>query len=135
MLLARGSQLAVAWYTEDKQKNAVVKFAWSKDQGKTFSPPLILDDKENLGRVAGTLLADGRAIVAWFDIQSPGKASLVVTLISTEGVAEKPTIVAEVAASRRSGFPTMTSNGKVAFVSWTDVEKKRIRTARIELTP
>ncbi|HXG56368.1 MAG TPA: sialidase family protein, partial [Vicinamibacterales bacterium] len=57
-LSARGRDVAIAWFTAkgDQPKSFA---AFSTDAGRTFGPPIRLDDDASLGRVDAELLPDG----------------------------------------------------------------------------
>ncbi len=131
--MARGSQLAVLWFTQDENHQPVIKFARSQDQGVSFSGPIVIDQGTNIGRLAGTCLEDGSAIVAWFDVLENDKLALKARLITQDGKVHEAIKVADVVDSRRSGFPTLTSDGKRAIISWTDLTNEVVGSAVIEI--
>jgi hypothetical protein len=66
MLSARGREVAIAWFTgKDEQGRAFVAF--SHDTGRTFGPPIRLDDAGAQGRVDVELAADGSAVASWIE--------------------------------------------------------------------
>lgn len=128
-----GSQLAVAWFTKGEDGIPLVKFARSNDQGKTFSDPLVISEKDNIGRVAGAYLDDGSTVVAWLSVVSDESVALRMRHIPKEGSMGLPMSLTTINNSRGSGFPTLASNGELAIVSWTDSAKKTICTGLISL--
>jgi hypothetical protein len=66
MLSARGRDVAIAWFTMRGDEGHVFA-AFSKDAGRTFGPPIRLDDNISLGRVDIELLDDGSAIATWIE--------------------------------------------------------------------
>jgi hypothetical protein len=117
-LSARGRNVALAWFTmKGDQGHAYVAF--SKDAGRTFGPPVQVDEKVSLGRVDVELLDDGAAVVAWVESISQG-AEFRVRRVEPSGARSASLMVAHMNASRSSGYPRMALNGTELLFAWTD---------------
>jgi hypothetical protein len=128
-LSAKGSLVAMSWFTaKDDQGQAYAAF--SRDAGKTFSPPIRIDDGGTLGRVDLELLPDGSALATWIEFAplredaSGGKpdarAQFRARRIESNGIRSAPVTIAGIAGSRSSGYPrAAVANGEVVF-AWTE---------------
>ncbi len=133
---ARGSRLAVAWFTgaEDEPR---VRVAFSSDAGDSFSRPVRVDDGDPAGRVDVEVLDDGSALVSWLE-REEGTARIRVRRIRPDGRRGEGTTVGASSGARSSGFPRMVLDGagNVVF-AWTDDTgpEPRIRVAGGRLRP
>ncbi len=67
---AQGNNVAVAWFmAKNDQGQAFVAF--SHDAGKSFGPPIRVDDGGSLGRLGVAMLEDGSAAVTWIESARP----------------------------------------------------------------
>jgi hypothetical protein len=130
--LARaGDVVAVAWFTAARDVAAVL-VAFSRDGGRTFGPPIRVDDGEPLGRVDLVPLDDGSALVSWLERTEDG-ARVLLRRTRPSGALES-TLVASTSESRSSGFPRMVRHKNGVFLAWTAPgEPTRIRTAMLPL--
>jgi hypothetical protein len=102
--------------------------AFSQDAGKTFSPPIRVDDGGTLGRVDVELLPDGSALATWIEFvdqpvspkPSGGGGQFRARRITRNGTRSAPVTIAGIAGSRSSGYPrAAVANGDVVF-AWTE---------------
>ncbi|MFQ5568263.1 MAG: sialidase family protein [Rhodothermales bacterium] len=114
---ATGEQVAIAWFTA-AQDTPRVYLSFSPDAGRTFAPPVVIDDGRPIGRVDTILLADGSALVSWIEQLEDG-AEIRLRRVSPEGTREEAQTVTAVAAARASGFPRMTRRGDTLVIAWT----------------
>lgn len=114
---ARGDEVAVAWFTAPDQPR--VRLAFSRDGGRTFSPPVEVASGRVAGRVDVVLLEDGRAIVSWL-AESTGGAAIRVQPFTAQGPAGEPVDVATSDVARSSGFPQMLAVDGGLLVAWTE---------------
>jgi hypothetical protein len=63
MLAARGTRVAIAWFTAAGDQGRVF-VAFSDDAGRTFRTPIRVDEAGSLGRVDVELMEDGSAVVS-----------------------------------------------------------------------
>jgi hypothetical protein len=120
MVAARGSFVAVAWFTRANDK-PLVRLAFSEDGGASFAPPVRIDDGNPVGRVAVTLGEGGRAHVAWLERVGDG-AEVRVRWVDREGERGRAATVTRTAESRASGFPRMVRADDGLLFAWTDVD-------------
>ncbi len=133
MLSARGRDVAIAWFTaEGDQPRALVAF--SKDAGRTFGPPIRLDDAGSLGRVDLEFLADGSAIASWVGFADQ-QAQFRVRRVEPSGVKSPAIVVSGLAEGRASGYPRIASNGNEIVFAWTEITdgRSRVRIAAASL--
>lgn len=111
-----------------------MRWTLSRDAGKTFDPPRVVDSESPLGRADVAFLNDGSVVVLW--VAGAGddeKAEVRVRRYPAVGDPDDPIVVTRIAASRASGFPRLASFGDRALVAWTDTDGPSIRVALLEL--
>jgi len=130
-----GETVLVGWFTASGNRPQV-KFAFSRDSGKSFGNPLVLDSEGIIGRVDVSLLNDRSGVVSW--IETKGVKTLVYAAsMDLEGKMGLAVPITEIDPGRKSGFPQMkVFEGRVYF-AWTEVlgNKTGIRTAVIKAFP
>ncbi len=131
-LSARGQAVAIAWFQakEDKPKAFA---AFSSDGGRTFGPPIRLDEEASLGRVDVELLPDGSAVAAHVEYSNQ-RAQFRIRRVDASGGASLPGTVSGMAANRASGYPRMAQHDGELVFAWTDREggsQVRVATARV----
>lgn len=145
-LSANGSLVAMSWFTA-KNDQGHAYAAFSRDAGRTFSPPIRIDDGGSLGRVDLELLPDGSALAAWIEFADQpvtpkpagggGRAQFRARRIESNGTRSAPVTIAGIAGSRSSGYPrAAVANGEVVF-AWTESAEGsglQVRTAAANLS-
>lgn len=116
---ARGSQVAVTWFTKGSQDKPEVRLAISTDAGVNFATPMTVDDAEPIGRPDITHLADGSLVVVWLG-RVGDAGQLRARRFGVDGSAGEPITVGPMQPSRRSGFPQVAAIAGGAVVAWTD---------------
>jgi hypothetical protein len=126
-------RIAVAWFTAAND-DTQVRVAWSSDDGKTFTAPVLVDVGRPIGRVDIELLDDGSAIVSWLRTGDNNLGEICLRRVSQSGAPGPVQLVATTGASRASGFPQMLRDGGGLVLAWTDTagEQSRIVTARVD---
>ena len=81
---ARGSHLAVAWFTA-AQAEPRVHVAFSDDGGRTFAAPARVDEGRPVGRVDVVLHESGDALVSWIEETGEGDGDLRVRRVTPSG--------------------------------------------------
>jgi len=119
MLSARGRDVAVAWFTA-KAAQGQVFVAFSKDAGRTFAPPIRVDDGASLGRVDVELLTDGGAAALWVE-QATSGAEVRVRRIDPSGARSNAVTLAGISSARSSGYPRLARYGNELVFAWTAV--------------
>ena len=132
---ASGQLVATAWFTMagDVPK---LRFARSRDGGKTFAPAVELDSGAPVGRVDVVLLEGGDAIVSWLRDSKPGEGQLVIRRIPMKGDLGPIETVAIAGTGRPAGFPQMVYSANRLVFAWTetlDDELTAVRTATVNL--
>jgi hypothetical protein len=134
VLSARGANVAAAWFTlQEDEGRAFVAF--SKDAGRTFGPPIRLDDDASLGRVDVEVLPDGSAAASWIEVQND-RAQFRLRHIDPSGQKSAAMTVAGIENGRTSGYPRLAfANGEL-IVAWTARQGTlRVKTAAAPLPP
>ena len=129
---ARGSRVAVAWFTAAKDQPRV-QLAFSADAGDRFAPPVRVDDGAPAGRVDVQLLPDNSALVSWLE-RVGDRAEVRVRRVYANGRKSGARTIATSSAERASGFPHMIWRGKDVVFAWTDAGRpSHVKAALLEL--
>ncbi len=132
-IAARGSMVAVAWYSEASGA-PVVRAAFSRDAGAHFGEPVLVDaragERVPLGRVSIALDEADDALVTWVAARDRA-AEILVRRIATGGGAGPERVVAATGAARASGVPRTLRIDDWLLVVWTDAEAKRLRATAV----
>lgn len=127
---AKGSMTAVVWFSA-KDDQPKVKLAISQNEGESFNAPVLVANASTNGRVGITILESGNIAVSWLATNG-SDAQLKLALYRPQGDLLNTVRVADTKASRRSGFPVITSAGNDVYVTWTDLSGGgQIKVARI----
>ena len=135
MLSARGRNVVLAWFTgKENQTRSFVAF--SADSGRTFGPPIRVDDEGALGRVDAELLDDGSAVVSWIEYANRA-AQFRVRRIDPSGGKSPSVTAATISNDRTSGYPRIALSGNQLVLAWVenagarpgDVSQLQIKTA------
>jgi hypothetical protein len=117
MLSARGRDVVVTWFTV-KNDLGQAYAAFSSDAGRTWTPPIRLDDGGSLGRVDVEMLDDGSALATWVEY-AEGRSDFRARRIDRSGARSAPINVAPVSGGRASGFPRVALRGDELVFAWT----------------
>ena len=130
-VVARGQQVAVAWFTMAGGQPAV-KLASSDDAGERFSSPIKIDGGSPLGRVDLAMLDDGSVVVSWLENRGD-EALLLLSRVHGKKLIETIEVGATHPA-RSSGFPRLAAAGNKLWVVWREVDEhsKALRLAEVE---
>ena len=136
-IAARGSAVAVAWFTGARPPGPRVQLALSTDAGARFGEPILVDGERPLGRVDVAFEPGGSAIVAWLALAGE-QAELRLARAAPAGRVGPALAVARTSASRASGFPRLALQGDRLFLAWVEVggdhPASRLRAASLPLS-
>ena len=132
---ARDRDVAVAWFTVQQGQGRAFA-AFSRDAGRTFGPPIRVDEAGSLGRVGIELLKDGSAAVTWVEFANQ-RSQFKVRRVEPSRARSTAVTVAGVAGGRSSGFPRIVQHRDQLLFAWAETDKgaSRVRTARASLAP
>ena len=140
MLSARGRDVVLAWFTaKNDQPRTFVAF--SRDAGRTFGPPIRVDDQGSLGRVDAELLDDGSAMVSWIE-SANRETQFRVRRIEPSGRRSASVTVATLSNDRSSGYPRIARVGQELVLAWVEnlpagapgtARQQQVRTASTKL--
>ena len=129
-LSAIGSKVALAWFTA-KGDEGHSYVAFSSDSGRTFGPPIRLDDASALGRVDVALHEDGSALATWIEF-ADGRSQFRGRHVSVDGKTSESFTISGLAAGRASGYPRMARFANEIIFAWTESgTPSRVKTARL----
>ena len=128
---ASGDDVVVAWFTMAAD-TAVVRIAFSRDGGATFTAPLRIDDGQPVGRVDVTWLGDGSALAVWIESDDQGAATIRARRVLAAGGMDASFEVAPSSPDRASGFPRVAIAGDTVWFAWTEPgEVSQVRMAQL----
>jgi hypothetical protein len=116
-LSARDRRVAAAWFTAVGDVPRAFA-AFSDDAGRTWGPPIRVDDDSSLGHVDVELLDDGAAAVSWVEFADQ-RAQLRVRRVEPGG-SRSPAV--PVTPSRVGGYPHMARHGEELVFAWTETD-------------
>jgi hypothetical protein len=117
-LSTSGERAVVAWFTVKNDRGQAYA-SFSGDGGRTWGPPIRLDDQGSIGRVDVEFLDDGSAVATWVELGSP-RAEFRVRRIRPSGEKSPPVVVAAVSGSASSGFSRVARRGDELVFAWTE---------------
>ncbi len=117
-IAAAGDTVAVAWYTAP-DGDARVQVIFSTDGGETFGRPMRIDNGNPLGRVALVMLPGNEAFVVWMEHDDTG-ARIMGARVGLQGMFGAHQTLAQAAATRQSGFPSLAVSGDRIILAWTE---------------
>jgi hypothetical protein len=123
VVVARGKTVAVSWFTQ-AGGTAHSYLAFSKDAGRTFGAPVLLDSGKALGRLA-MVMPDASSVLAGYIERVDDETALYVRQVRVDGRLQPPVKIAPVGSERASGFPRMAVDGERVVIAWTDVKSGR----------
>jgi hypothetical protein len=131
-LASDGETVAIAWFTAARGMPSV-HLAFSTNGGRSFGPPLRIDEGRPHGRVDVVMADDGSALVSWLE-GSDDEARILIRRAHPSGTSE-PSLVAVTTGSRSSGVPRMVRFEDTIVVAWTEpTEPSRVRTAALSIS-
>jgi hypothetical protein len=128
---AHGNDVAVAWFmAKNDQGRAFVAF--SHDAGRSFGPPVRVDDAGSLGRLGVAMLDDGSAAVTWIESAKP-RSQLRLRIVKPSGERSAPVTISSTAGGDR--YPRTAHLGNELVLAWTEGNDKssQVRTARLAI--
>jgi hypothetical protein len=114
----RGEEVLVFYFTgaEDRPRT---RLAVSQDGGRSFAPPVTIDDDGPLGRVDLALGGDGTAWMSWLDKSDQG-GRLQLRCRQPDGKLSAPRSLALNTGQRSAGVPRILVDGESLLVTWVD---------------
>ncbi len=126
---AVGTSSVVAWYTGSESASGVFA-AFLDDQ---MGVPIQLSDGF-MGRVDVVMLDEKTAVACWLEPSNDTTSVMVATVHRDGSITDRQTI-AEVASSRKSGFPRIAKIKDGLLIAWTDKDRhKGISTTVVPIT-
>jgi hypothetical protein len=131
-LAASGDAVACAWFTLGTEDEPSVQVALSRDDGRTFEPPVRIDLGNPLGRCDVTALPDGSFLTSWMESRGDG-AEIRVRRIAADGKMDPSGVAAVTAHDRASGAPRIACAQDGVWLAWTEPEEpRRVRVVRYQ---
>jgi hypothetical protein len=127
---ARNRDVVVAWFAAlNNEGKAYVAF--SRDAGRTFGPPVRVDDESAIGHVDVELLKDGSAAVSWIEFAKE-RSQFKVRRIEPGGGRSSAVTIAGAGDARVAGHPRLAQARDELLFAWTETTggASRVRTAR-----
>jgi len=126
-IAAQDRDVAVAWFTA-KGGTGRTFVAFSRDGGRTFAPPVRVDDAGSLGRVGVEMLRDGSAAITWVE-SNEQRSSFLARRVDRTGRRGPAVRIGESSGTR---IPRVARNADELLFAWTETENRvqHVRTAR-----
>ena len=133
-LAAEDSLVAIAWHT-GTNGNPTAKYAYSMNNGTSFSEPVILNKGTSLGRVDAEIYR-GISYLSWME-KTEAKTMLKMASFSKDKPITKPNTVANLNESRSTGFPQMEQIENNLIFAWTnpDSAQTEVITKKMAISP
>lgn len=109
----------MAWFTQGEKRSGLF-YAWSDDQGKTFSAPMQIGDPEKLPGRAEVLALGNRVALVWkvFD----GAKTRIEAMHSADGGLHWSAAGTVAESQSQSAHPALITDGKQIFLSWNSLD-------------
>lgn len=118
VLSAKNNNLALVWFTAAGNKPKV-KVAFSDDNGRNFQDAIVVDENNNLGRVAVDWLNAETIFISWIGMNANNTA-LLYRIVTIDGTVGEIHTAAEIDMSRSSGVPQVAQIGdNKVLLTWT----------------
>lgn len=124
-----GDTISLGWFTAAGGTNQV-RYAWSKDAGRSWTAPATLDAAGAIGRVEVIAIDSDRSMIFW--LNERGDVAELRGARVELGKSVEPFTIARTSSARASGFPRAAKAGDDVYLAWTDPAAKRVRIVRIE---
>jgi len=122
-------QVALIWYTQDKQEASHLQVCLSSDGGQTFGAARAVDRGNALGQVSACYDKEGRLLVSWLEKTETGGAWVVRRVGDSLGPIQT---VAAVSGKRSDGRARLLALSKRWGLVWTDAEAGQLMGAAID---
>jgi hypothetical protein len=130
-LSATGRDVAVAWFSAPQEQGHSF-VAFSRDSGRTFGPPVRVDDEGSFGRVSVAHLSDGSAVVSWIELAN-GQATFRIRRIGRDGSRSAAANVFDVGSRRGTSYPRLVRGDRELVLAWVDGDPSRVQTAVVRM--
>ena len=121
MMALNLSKIAIAWYTS-ANNSPMVKVAFSKDTGKTFSLPIRVDLSMPIGRVDIEWINNEEVIVSWLE-SGKDSSNIFARKVSIDNTISEETLIQKIPPGRVTGYPQMEIWQNKALFAWTEMSK------------
>ncbi len=131
VIQAKGSQIAVAWFSAGNQQPKV-QAAWSSDAGENMSAPIAVADGGLFGHVGAAMLPSGDMAVTWLS-SAGGTTELHLRRVSSSGEAGPDQVIAEATGVAAFSVPQILLVENKLVLAWTDAsgEDSLVKTALV----
>ena len=127
---ARGSRVAIAWYTE-AQDAPRVQLALSSDGGTTFANPIRISAGNSFGHTSVALDDTGSAVVSWLEEGSGGDGVRLLARQVSSASNSGPVVEVAHGTQRSIGYPRLLQVGNETWMAWGNSGDTQIQTARL----
>ncbi len=129
---AHGEYVVVAWYTA-ADASANVLAAFSRDSGKSFSTPIVVDEAKPRGRVDVAINPNGTAVVTWVS-RTNGETKVAWREVARSGVSGAVQILGPSAGQKLTGMPRIARWNERVLVVWGEGgESSQLRGALVRV--
>jgi len=115
---ARGAHAAITWYSGADQS---IKTIYSIDSGASFSEPIVVNNKETLGRLDLCFISQNEYVISYMESQDK-QANIILKKFNVETDSFVELKVGQTSSARASGFPRLAADQDNLYVSYTYVD-------------
>ncbi len=129
---ARGDFVVVAWFSGAGNKPAV-KVATSRNGGKTFSEPVVLAQRNALGRVGAAIVNEHAYVVSWMESDDNGSYDIQLLGLTADGQRGHTWNAGKTSEFRT--VPQLIRDRDELLMAWTDRidEESQVVSVRLQL--
>ena len=110
----------ITWFSQGKAHNGL-SYAFSSNQGKTFSKPLSLGNADKLPGRADVMALGKRVFVAWKEFD--GTKTQILSIRSDDGGLSWSSAKSLAETTSASAHPALINDGKRMFLTWNAADK------------
>ncbi|BBA34874.1 uncharacterized protein sS8_2930 [Methylocaldum marinum] len=110
----------LAWFTQGSKRQGVF-YAYSDDQGRSFSKPMALGVRDRLPGHPAVLATSDRVVLAWNEFDGRKNQAMVKQSRDSGTTWSAATAAAE--SDSEADFPLLLTDGQAIFLSWNSLDK------------
>ncbi|MEQ1560111.1 MAG: exo-alpha-sialidase [Methyloglobulus sp.] len=110
----------MAWFSQGTKQSGLF-YAWSGNQGKTFSKPLSIGNADKLPGRADVMALGNKVALVWKEFD--GKITTINTIVSEDSGLHWSSLKQLATSSAASNHPALINDGKHIFMTWNNADK------------
>jgi hypothetical protein len=118
--ISQDGRYHMTWFSQGK-KNSGLFYAWSDDEGKSFSKPFVIGDSNKLPGRPDILALGKKVALVWKEFD--GKITSIKAISSKDGGLSWSNAKQVAESSAASAHPSLLSDGNRVFMTWNSSDK------------